>query len=63
MIDFKNSEIQKYYIYYTIAKNNDIDYPSIYKNFYNLTKEKITLTNSQISKIKSQIIDRQMKRF
>ena len=49
-IDFTNTEIQKFYIFYTIAKNNDIDSPAKYKNFFNLTQEKIFLTKSQISK-------------
>ena len=57
-IDFTNTEIQQFYIFYSIAKNNDIDNPTIYKNFFNLTKEKIILTKSQISKIRAQIIDK-----
>ena len=32
-IDFTNTEIQKFYILYSISKNNDIDNPTIYEKF------------------------------
>ena len=35
---------KKKYIYFTICENNDIDNPSMEKNFIYLTKENLTLT-------------------
>ena len=42
---------------YSIKNNNDINYPTKYKNFYDLTHENIKLSKSQLSKIKNSIID------
>ena len=49
-IDFTNSKIQKYYIFYSKTKNHDIDNPTIYKNFFNLTKEKLLYLNLKFRK-------------
>ena len=47
-IDFKDKDIQKQFVFFVVSENNDIDNPALSNNFYNLTKEKITLTKSQI---------------
>ena len=44
-------------MFYSIKNNNDIDYPTIFKNFYVRTHENIKLSKSQLSKIKNSIFD------
>jgi hypothetical protein len=54
-IDFKKSKIQKYYIYYSIYNNKEIDNPALIQNFRTLTNINLNISRSQISKIKNKI--------
>ena len=36
-LDFSKNKIQKYYVFYSIYKNNNIDYQTIIKNFNSIT--------------------------
>ena len=56
-LDFSKIKIQKYYVFYSIYKNNNIDYQTIIKNFNSITKSKFILSQSQLSKIKNEVID------
>ena len=49
--------MHKYYVYYNINKNNNIEISTIPKNFFNLTDIKIDLSNKQIYKIRAKIVD------
>ena len=39
--------MHKYYVYYNINKNNNIEISTIPKNFFNLTDIKIDLSNNK----------------
>ena len=56
IIKFKEKYIQKYFIENVIFKNKDINNATIIKNFYDITKEKLILSKSEISKIHTKII-------
>ena len=56
LINFKEKYIQKYYIQYSIYKDNSIDNPTLKKNFFNLTKEKLNITLSMITNIRNKIV-------
>ena len=56
-LNFKDKDIQKYYVFNEISKNKDIDNPNLSTNYLNLTEENLTLTRCQLSKIRNKIID------
>ena len=56
-INFHGIKMHKYYVYYNINKNNNIEISTIPKNFFNLTDIKIDLSNNQIYKIRAKIVD------
>ena len=56
-IDFKQKYIQKYYVEYQINQNKNIDNPALKNNFYLLTTCKLDLSKSNLSRIRSKIID------
>ena len=56
-MNFKDKDIQKYYVFNEISKNKDIDNPNLSNNYLNLTEENLTLTRCQLSKIRNKIID------
>ena len=58
LIDFKNRHNQKYYVYYLINENKNIDNPTIKKNFYDLSNINLTLSLADLSKIRNKIIDK-----
>ena len=55
-LNFSKRKNQKYYVYYSIIKNNDIDNATIRKNFYDKTKISLGLNVFDISKIRNKII-------
>ena len=57
IINFKEKYIQKFFVNYAINKNNEIDNANIITNFKNLAKCEFILSRSDISKIRSKIID------
>ena len=57
-LDFKDKEIQKFYVYYIISENNNIDNPSIKKYYYNLTKVSLSLNLVELSRIRNKITDK-----
>ena len=56
-MNFKDKDIQKYYVFNEISKNKDIDNPNLSTNYLNLTEENLTLTRCQLSKIRNKIIN------
>ena len=55
-LNFTKRKNQKYYFYYSIIKNNDIDNATIRNNFYDKTKISLGLNVFDISKIRNKII-------
>lgn len=49
--------IQKYYFKYQISENKNLDSPTLKNNFYLLTKFKLELSKSNISRIWAKITD------
>ena len=58
LIDFKNRYNQKYYVYYLINENKNIDNPTIKKNFYDLSNINLSLSLADLSKIRNKITDK-----
>ena len=56
-INFEDNIIQKYYLIYYINKLNDISYSKLAIDFFNLTKIKFNISNSQFYRIKNNTID------
>ena len=56
-INFEDSKIQKYFIKYLINEDNTIENSSILNKYNKLTKHNITLTKSQIAKIRNKLLD------
>lgn len=56
-LNFSLKKIQKYYAYYAISKNNNIDNPTLKKNFKKLTNINVNLTNSMLYHIRTNIFD------
>ena len=56
-IDFSNKKIQKYYAFYFIKNNNDLDNPTIIKNFNTLTNIKLNLSKPELSQIRGKAFD------
>ena len=55
-INFKERKIQKYFVYYKIMNNNNIDNPSLKKKFKEISNLDLKLTLSNISNIRTKII-------
>jgi len=43
-INFKLNKIQKYFIYYLIYKNKEIDNPTLIQNFKNIAKNNLDIS-------------------
>ena len=56
-VDFNNKINQRYYVIHILKQNPDIDLNTIYKKFYDETKNKLTLSKSYICKIRGKIND------
>ena len=58
LIDFTKRENQKYYVYYIIKENKNIDNPTIKNKFYNISNINLTLSLADLSKIRNKILDK-----
>ena len=56
-LNFQDIKIQKYYVEYSIKKNNNIENSTLFQNFKKIAKQNLSLTKSQISKIRNKLID------
>ena len=56
-IDFKGTKIQKFYIYYSIFKNKEIDNSILIKNFKSLSKINLYISRAQVSKLRTKLIN------
>ena len=54
-IDFKNTKMQTFYIYFSIFKNKEIDNRTLIKIFKSLSKINLDISRSQISKIRTKL--------
>ena len=57
IINFKEREIQKYYATFAISENNNLDDPSLKKNFFNLTNTSLNLSIVGLSLIRNKVLD------
>ena len=56
-INFKEREMQKYYSIFAISENNNLDNPSLKKNFFNLTNTSLNLSIVDLSRIRNKVLD------
>lgn len=56
-INFQERKMQKYYATFAISENNNLDIPSLKKNFYNLTNTSLNLSIVDLSRIRNQVLD------
>ena len=54
-IDFKNKQIQKYFIINSIKENSNLDNPSLKQKFKDIAKFELPIKSTEISKLRSKI--------
>ena len=54
--DIKSINFKEKFIQYSIYKDNSFDNPTLKKNYFNLTKEKLNITLSMITNIRNKIV-------
>ena len=58
LINFRKREYQKYYVYYIIKENKNINNNTIKNKFYNISNINLTLNLEDLSKIRNKILDK-----